>query len=390
MLRVRARSVKLMPEIRELPPSPNINSGVQLSLYFQCPILKQSLPNLLVRRHNGEARHGTADASRSWQAQITWANVASSNSHLRDPNKPVRTQSMPWSEWLFWRTSKPGDDTNQEAVAPTGQPSLQSADSWEKRLNRVDWSHYTTPQAISLSLVTTATTLLLVHVYKTYLRRIPTVDYLKPSLFRRRSLYGYVTSVGDGDNFHLFHTPGGRLLGWNILPGRKIAASVKTNNKSAGKKVKGNTVHVRIAGVDAPEMAHFGRPEQPYGREALEWLRGYVSHRFVRVYPYRRDQYDRVVCSVFRRKWGFLKTDVGLEMIKRGFATVYEAKFGSEFGEKEAEYRAAEANAKARKVGMWQEPGFVGRMLGRKQSTESPREYKTRMTKADKAADMAK
>lgn len=216
------------------------------------------------------------------------------------------------------------------------------------------------------------------------------MDYLKPSLFRRRSLYGYVTSVGDGDNFHLFHTPGGRLLGWNILPRRRIAASVKKAKKTANLKVKGNTVHVRIAGVDAPEMAHFGRPEQLYGKEALEWLRGHILHRFVRVYPYRRDQYDRVVCSVFRRKWLFFKTDVGLEMIKKGFATVYEAKFGSEFGNKEAEYRAAEANAKARKIGMWQEPGLVGRVFGRKQSTESPREYKTRMAKIEKAGDTAK
>jgi endonuclease YncB( thermonuclease family) len=58
--------------------------------------------------------------------------------------------------------------------------------------------------------------------------------------------------------------------------------------------LKGKTIHVRLAGVDAPEvrkilfmdpawsdgqdcwhplrqLAHFGKPAQPYSREALEW-----------------------------------------------------------------------------------------------------------------------
>lgn len=28
--------------------------------------------------------------------------------------------------------------------------------------------------------------------------------------------------MGDGDNFRLFHTPGGRLTGWEWMPGRKV------------------------------------------------------------------------------------------------------------------------------------------------------------------------
>jgi hypothetical protein len=45
-------------------------------------------------------------------------------------------------------------------------------------------------------------------------------------------LFGTVTRVGDADNFHLFHTPGGRLAGWGWLPGRKIPekkADLKNN-----------------------------------------------------------------------------------------------------------------------------------------------------------------
>jgi len=186
-----------------------------------------------------------------------------------------------------------------------------------------------------------------------------------------------VTSVGDADNFRLFHTPGGRLTGWGWLPGRRVHDDKKW--------LKDKTVHVRIAGVDAPELAHFGREAQPYSQEALDFLKAHVLHRHVRARPYRKDQYERVVCGVTLRRWLFFRTDLGLEMLKAGMATVYEAKFGSEFGELEERYRAAEKRARERKVGMWQKPGFVGKMLGRKDAFESPRQYKERMKKEDLA-----
>lgn len=46
-----------------------------------------------------------------------------------------------------------------------------------------------------------------------------------------------MTRVGDADNFHLFHTPGGRLTGWGWLPGRKVP------EKKAD--LKGKTVFLR-------------------------------------------------------------------------------------------------------------------------------------------------
>ncbi|KAI7589612.1 hypothetical protein KC343_g18605, partial [Hortaea werneckii] len=133
---------------------------------------------------------------------------------------------MPWSDWL-WARSKPGNASPE----PSGQTSSDSASpfalgaaqntgtsngseqtkggandlhnegpiglstkhargSWESNLNSTDWSHYTSPQTIVASVLTTAATLALVRLYKTYLRRIPNVDYLKPGFFRHRSLYG--------------------------------------------------------------------------------------------------------------------------------------------------------------------------------------------------------
>jgi hypothetical protein len=73
-------------------------------------------------------------------------------------------------------------------------------------------------------------------------------------------------------------------------------------------------------------------------------------------------------------------------MLKRGLATVYEAKYGSEFGEFEQKYRDAEADAKARKVGMWATPGIMERLMGAGGTAlESPREYKKRMNDLEKA-----
>lgn len=128
-------------------------------------------------------------------------------------------------------------------------------------------------------------------------------------------------------------------------------------------------IHIRIAGVDAPELAHFGRPAQPYSTEALEWLRGYILHRRVRAYIYRRDQYDRVIATVYVRR-GLLRRDVGLQLLKRGLATVYEAKMGAEFGQFEERYRRAEWWAKKRRRGMW---------AAKTVAFESPRDFKARM-----------
>lgn len=143
-------------------------------------------------------------------------------------------------------------------------------------------------------------------------------------------------------------------------------------------------LHIRIAGVDAPELAHWGREAQPYSKEALDFLTNLIMNRRVRVYIFRRDQYDRIVAQVYVRKWLF-KKDVGLEMLKLGLATVYEAKTGVEFGAAEAQYRAAQETAKERRVGMWTKPSLIQRLGGAgTKALESPREYKTRHAAVEK------
>ena len=57
-------------------------------------------------------------------------------------------------------------------------------------------------------------------------------------------------------------------------------------------------------------------------------------------------------------------------MLKRGLATVYEAKTGVEFGDVEEKYRNAEWWARKRKKGIW---------ATKAEMFESPREYKNRV-----------
>jgi endonuclease YncB( thermonuclease family) len=88
----------------------------------------------------------------------------------------------------------------------------------------------------------------------------------------------------------------------------------------------------------------------------------------VRAYIYKTDQYERIVATVYVRRF-LLRKNVGLEMIKAGLATVYEAKSGGEYGGLEERYKAAEAKARRKRRGMW---------AGDPKAFESPREYKTR------------
>lgn len=100
----------------------------------------------------------------------------------------------------------------------------------------------------------------------------------------------------------------------------------------------------------------------------MQWLSSYILNRNVRTFVYRRDQYDRIVGTVYIRKW-LIRRNVGLEMVKRGLATTYEAKTGAEFGGLKDVYMKAEAKARRKRKGMWG---------GKKSEFESPRDYKTR------------
>ncbi|KAI9487233.1 MAG: hypothetical protein EXX96DRAFT_552317 [Benjaminiella poitrasii] len=146
-------------------------------------------------------------------------------------------------------------------------------------------------------------------------KRFKTAAHIPPEVFERATkIRGKVMSVGDSDNFRLYHTPG---FGWGWL--RSIP---KTR-----KELQNQTISIRIAGVDAPEGAHFGMPAQPYSSEAKTYLTKLVLNKRVQVQLLSRDQYNRVVAMAYvRRPPFYLKKNVSAEMLKAGLASIYVAK----------------------------------------------------------------
>ncbi|GIC94164.1 thermonuclease family protein [Aspergillus udagawae] len=282
---------------------------------------------------------------------------------------------MRWPPWASdsqaqQQTAKHASE-HDERQATASSPKTSKSKDWESSVTAIDWAAFTEVRTIIPTLILTSGFLGAFYIHRRYLRRFPDAVSITPSYFRRRSLLGQVTSVGDGDNFRIYHTPGGRLAGWGWLPWKKVPTSKK--------ELRDKTVHIRLAGIDAPELAHFGRPEQPFAREAHQWLTSYLLNRRVRAYIHRPDQYQRAVASVYVRRFldfpPLRRRDVSYEMLKRGLATVYEAKWGAEFGGEamERRYKKAEWWAKLRGVGLWKD------YRRNRTEWESPREYKTRM-----------
>lgn len=199
------------------------------------------------------------------------------------------------------------------------------------------------PKVIILSAGITTSLFIGYKFYKRYLKRVRNyLDLSSDVLDNQRSMYGYVTRVGDGDNFRFYHTPGGLFCGWGWL--RKIPTT------RSG--LKDETLMIRLAGMDAPERLHWGKPAQPFSDEALQWLKEYVNGRYVTITPYLIDQYKRVVARAQVWKWTG-KRDISAEMIRHGMAIVYESKVGAEFGGYESWYRKLEQRAKKARKGVW-------------------------------------
>lgn len=82
----------------------------------------------------------------------------------------------------------------------------------------------------------------------------------------------------------------------NYLSGLHTLALPRVREEDADPSdLKNQTLSIRIAGVDAPEMAHFGNPAQPHAKESFDWLVKEVTGKVVRCQLLRKDQYNRIV-----------------------------------------------------------------------------------------------
>ncbi|CDS10686.1 hypothetical protein LRAMOSA11172 [Lichtheimia ramosa] len=177
--------------------------------------------------------------------------------------------------------------------------------------------------------------------------RFPTAAHIPPEVFaRQQKIRGRVVSVGDSDNFRLYHTPG---WGWGWA--RKVPVSRK--------ELRNQTIAVRLAGIDAPEGAHFGMPAQELSSESKSFLTSLVLNRMVTVQLLSRDQYSRAVAMAYVRKPPFFRRkNVSVEMCKAGMASLYVAK-GAQYADQLEIIKKAETRAKLLKKGIWGLKSYV-------------------------------
>ncbi|TFK69171.1 staphylococcal nuclease [Pluteus cervinus] len=196
-------------------------------------------------------------------------------------------------------------------------------------------------------------------VYARHIKRIRNADWVTPNMLGKRRIRGIVTSVADGDGFRLYHTP---AIGWRF----------PLNFRNLPQRVKGGeTLYIRLAGVDAPEMSSFGKPEQPFAKEAQLWLSDKILGKHVVCELLSKDQYRRVIANAYVSSNSFLplfKTNLAHRLLSDGYGTVYE-QHGAQYGSWGKElYQKLEADAKEDRRGMWKNGPDI----------ETPAQYKRR------------
>jgi endonuclease YncB( thermonuclease family) len=99
---------------------------------------------------------------------------------------------------------------------------------------------------------------------------------------------------------------------------------------------------VRLAGIDAPES------HQAFGNVSKQHLASLVFRKHVTVGWIKRDRYGRIVGKVYADG-----VDLCLEQVKAGLAWWYEKYQKEQIPEDRETYRHAEAEARARRAGLW-------------------------------------
>lgn len=177
--------------------------------------------------------------------------------------------------------------------------------------------------------------LLLYFIY-TKSRRITKLAHL-PKNFKNFQFKAFVTKVGDGDGFKAIHIP---LI--------RFSSNLKGIE----------SLSIRLAGIDAPEVRYFNRPEQPFSKESKEELTKLILNKKVKIKVLNIDRYNRIIGMVYLKKNIFKYFNVNIEMIRKGMACVYLSSITS-FGGIKEEFLKEEKKAKTKKIGIWSDPNFI-------------------------------
>ena len=109
-----------------------------------------------------------------------------------------------------------------------------------------------------------------------------------------------------------------------------------------------NGTHVRLLGINTPEIAHDREPGQPYGQEAKRRLTELIGGQVVQLFTDKdsRDDYGRLLAEVYLRDGTWIND----RLVREGFAHVYT--FPPNFRWTTGLLQA-EAEARDRRLGIW-------------------------------------
>ena len=119
---------------------------------------------------------------------------------------------------------------------------------------------------------------------------------------------------------------------------------------------------IRLTGIDAPEKM------QPFGRKSKFSLSELVYLKKVTVETDKKDRYGRNLGKVL-----IDGKDANLMQIERGFAWWYRAYKKDQSASDRRLYEAAEASAKAKKLGLWADTKAVPPWLFRRGEKATPK-----------------
>ncbi|MNV15186.1 hypothetical protein D3C71_1059020 [compost metagenome] len=127
-------------------------------------------------------------------------------------------------------------------------------------------------------------------------------------------------------------------------------------------------VKVRFNGIDAPEK------KQPFGQRAKQALSDLVYMKDVELDCPKTDRYGRSVCRVHvapaSAPHGPMTVDAGLAMITLGMAWWYRDYAREQTPQERGQYEFAEAEARAKRVGLWRDADPVPPWAWRKAQRE--------------------
>jgi micrococcal nuclease len=155
-----------------------------------------------------------------------------------------------------------------------------------------------------------------------------------------KEIKAVVVKVTDGDTVRVRH----------ITKGRKSADFTGS--------LKENTIAVRIAAVDTPEIAKFGNNGQKFGEEAKEFTTFKLLGKKVTIKLLSLDRYGRVIGRILYRENSVLpkfltsKKDISEELLQHGLASVYR-QGGAQYDGPVEKWNAIEKQAISRRRGMW-------------------------------------